>query len=117
MALKIPKIGLPQMLKDGYKASERTRLTSSTFKAWMKLSIVISMQPKNLQRLLALHWVPKVKIIQVYLMVGRNKMVINHLEKLFVTNDAATIMKELDVMHPAAKLLVLGAQQQEAEAS
>ncbi len=42
-------------------------------------------------------------------------MVINHLEKLFVTNDAATIMKELDVMHPAAKLLVMAAQQQEAE--
>ena len=26
---------------------------------------------------------------------GRNKLVINHLEKLFLTNDAATIMKEL----------------------
>lgn len=46
---------------------------------------------------------------------GRNKMVINHLEKLFVTNDAATIMKELDVVHPAAKLLSLASQQQEAE--
>ena len=42
-------------------------------------------------------------------------MVINHLEKLFVTNDAATIMKELDVVHPAAKLLSLASQQQEAE--
>lgn len=28
---------------------------------------------------------------------GMNKMVINHLEKLFVTNDAATILKELEV--------------------
>jgi T-complex protein 1 subunit theta len=44
-----------------------------------------------------------------------NKMVINHLEKLFVTNDAATIMKELEVVHPAAKLLVLASQQQEIE--
>ena len=26
-----------------------------------------------------------------------NKMVINHIEKLFVTNDAATILKELEV--------------------
>lgn len=26
-----------------------------------------------------------------------NKMVVNHIEKLFVTNDAATIMNELDV--------------------
>ncbi|KAJ3131796.1 T-complex protein 1 subunit theta [Physocladia obscura] len=46
---------------------------------------------------------------------GRNKMVINHLEKLFVTNDAATIIKELEVIHPAAKLLVMASQQQEAE--
>jgi chaperonin GroEL (HSP60 family) len=26
-----------------------------------------------------------------------NKMVINHVEKLFVTNDAATIMREVEV--------------------
>jgi T-complex protein 1 subunit theta len=42
-------------------------------------------------------------------------MVINHLEKLFVTNDAATIIRELDVVHPAAKLLVMASQQQEHE--
>jgi T-complex protein 1 subunit theta len=46
---------------------------------------------------------------------GRNKMIINHLEKLFITNDAATIMKELEVVHPAAKLVALASQQQEAE--
>ncbi|KAK7108098.1 T-complex protein 1 subunit theta-like [Littorina saxatilis] len=46
---------------------------------------------------------------------GQNKMVINHLEKLFVTNDAATILRELEVQHPAAKMLVLAAQQQEQE--
>ena len=46
---------------------------------------------------------------------GRNKMVINHLEKLFVTNDAATIMKELEVVHPAARMLVLASHQQEVE--
>lgn len=46
---------------------------------------------------------------------GMNKMVINHLEKLFVTSDAATIIKELDVEHPAAKLLVLASEMQEAE--
>jgi T-complex protein 1 subunit theta len=48
-------------------------------------------------------------------LIGMNKMVINHLEKLFVTNDAATIMKELDVVHPAAKLLVMASEKQEAE--
>ena len=44
-------------------------------------------------------------------------MIVNHLEKLFVTNDAATIMKELEVAHPAARLLVLASQQQETEVS
>lgn len=42
-------------------------------------------------------------------------MVINHLEKLFVTNDAATIIRELEVVHPAAKMLVMASQQQEQE--
>ena len=44
-----------------------------------------------------------------------NKMVINHLEKLFVTNDAATIIRELEVEHPAVKMMILGSQMQEAE--
>ncbi len=42
-------------------------------------------------------------------------MVINHLEKLFVTSDAATILREMDIMHPAAKMIVMAAQQQERE--
>ncbi|ESO94856.1 hypothetical protein LOTGIDRAFT_189106 [Lottia gigantea] len=46
---------------------------------------------------------------------GQNKMVINHLEKLFVTNDAATILRELEVQHPAAKMIVMASQQQEQE--
>ncbi|CAK7564753.1 MAG: T-complex protein 1 subunit theta [Sporothrix epigloea] len=46
---------------------------------------------------------------------GRNKVVINHLQKMILTSDAATILRELDVMHPAAKLLVMASQQQEAE--
>jgi len=50
-------------------------------------------------------------------LVGMNKMVINSIEKLFVTNDAATILNELDVFHPAAKLVVYGAQRQEEEVS
>ena len=46
---------------------------------------------------------------------GMNKMVINHLEKLFVTNDAATIIKELEVVHPAAKMLVMATKMMEQE--
>ncbi|EJD34990.1 T-complex protein 1 [Auricularia subglabra TFB-10046 SS5] len=46
---------------------------------------------------------------------GRSKLVINHLGKLFVTTDAATIIRELEVVHPAAKLLVMASQAQEQE--
>ena len=42
-------------------------------------------------------------------------MVINHLEKLFVTSDASTIASELEIQHPAAKLLVLAAAAQQQE--
>jgi T-complex protein 1 subunit theta len=48
---------------------------------------------------------------------GRNKLVINHLGKLFVTSDAATIIREIEVVHPAAKLLVMASQAQESEVS
>jgi len=47
---------------------------------------------------------------------GMKKMVINHLEKLFVTSDAATILRESDVHHPAAKMISMAAQMQEKEA-
>lgn len=40
---------------------------------------------------------------------GMKKMVINHIDKIFVTSDAATIMKELEVQHPAAKMIVMAA--------
>ena len=46
---------------------------------------------------------------------GRNKMVINHLEKLFVTSDASTITRELEVEHPAAKMIVHAMRMQEEE--
>ncbi|KAL2912224.1 T-complex protein 1 subunit theta [Polyrhizophydium stewartii] len=95
MALKIPKIGLPQMLKDGYKHMQG--LEEAVFR-----NIAAT---KELTEITRTSLGPN----------GRNKMVINHLEKLFVTSDAATIMKELEVVHPAARLLVLASQQQETE--
>ena len=42
-------------------------------------------------------------------------MIVNHLDKLFVTNDAATMLKEMDIIHPACKVLVLGSDQQQQE--
>jgi len=46
---------------------------------------------------------------------GMNKMVINHLDRLFVTSDAATIIKESDIHHPAAKMVAMAAKMQEQE--
>ena len=46
---------------------------------------------------------------------GRNKIVVNHLSKIFLTSDAATILRELEIVHPAAKLVVMASQQQETE--
>ena len=42
-------------------------------------------------------------------------MVINKHDKIFVTSDTATIVKELEIEHPAAKLLVLASERQEQE--
>ena len=43
---------------------------------------------------------------------GMNKLVVNHLEKLFLTSDAATIVEELEVVHPAAKMVARAAFEQ-----
>lgn len=46
---------------------------------------------------------------------GMNKMIINHLDKLFVTSDTATIINEMEIDHPAAKMIVMASQMQEQE--
>lgn len=46
---------------------------------------------------------------------GLNKIIINHIEKSFVTNDAACILGQLEIQHPAAKMLLMASQMQEAE--
>lgn len=45
-----------------------------------------------------------------------NKMVINHIDKLFITSDAATIIQEVEVQHPAARMIAMAAKMQESEA-
>merc|ERR1719216_838854 len=44
-----------------------------------------------------------------------NKIVINHIEKVFVTSDCATIVQQLRVEHPAANVVVQAAAMQERE--
>lgn len=46
---------------------------------------------------------------------GMNKIVINHIEKVFVTSDCATIVEELRIEHPAANVVVQAAGMQERE--
>merc|ERR1719277_354528 len=46
---------------------------------------------------------------------GMNKLIVNHLGKHFVTSDTNTMVTELEVMHPAAKLIVMAAKAQEQE--
>lgn len=46
---------------------------------------------------------------------GLFKMILNRLEKLIVTKNASAIASELDVTHPAAKMLVMAAQNQALE--
>jgi len=46
---------------------------------------------------------------------GMNKLLVNHFQKVIVTSDAAAILKEMEIVHPAAKMVVLAAQMQESE--
>lgn len=46
---------------------------------------------------------------------GMKKMVINHIDKIFVTSDAATVLKEMEVQHPAAKMVMMASKMQEGE--
>ncbi|XP_071644495.1 T-complex protein 1 subunit theta [Temnothorax longispinosus] len=96
MAMHIPKApGVAQMLKDG--ARYFSGLEEAVYR-----NITACKQFADTVR-------------SAYGPNGMNKMVINHIEKLFVTNDAVTIVNELEVEHPAAKLLVLASKMQEAE--
>ncbi|XP_053312780.1 T-complex protein 1 subunit theta isoform X2 [Spea bombifrons] len=96
MALHVPKApGFAQMLKDG--AKHYSGLEEAVF--------------RNIQACKELAQTTRT----AYGPYGMNKMVINHLEKLFVTNDAATIIRELEVQHPAARMIVMASHMQEQE--
>lgn len=46
---------------------------------------------------------------------GRNKILVNKHDRTFITNDAATILNELEIVHPAVKMLIMALKQQEFE--
>ncbi|RPD77099.1 T-complex protein 1 [Lentinus tigrinus ALCF2SS1-7] len=95
MSLKVPKAQNIQLFKEGYK----------------HLSGLEDAVLRNIQAVAELSDLVRTSFGPN----GRNKLVINHLGKLFVTSDAATIIREIEVVHPAAKLLVMASQAQEAE--
>ncbi|KAA1081206.1 T-complex protein 1 subunit theta [Puccinia graminis f. sp. tritici] len=95
MSLRMPKADNMPLFKSGY-----------TFASGIEEAVLRNIQAvSELSDLVRTSFGPQ----------GRNKMVINHLEKLFVTSDAATILREMEVVHPAAKVLIMASQQQEAE--
>ncbi|KAG5725280.1 putative T-complex protein 1 subunit theta [Termitomyces sp. T112] len=95
MSLKVPKANNIQLFKEGYK--HLSGLEDAVLRNIQAVS--------ELSDLVRTSFGPN----------GRNKLLINHLGRLFVTSDAATILREIEVVHPAAKLLVMASQAQEAE--
>ncbi|KAJ9095820.1 hypothetical protein QFC19_007435 [Naganishia cerealis] len=95
MSLKVPKNAQMQLFKEGYKTMsglEEAVLRNIEAVSELSEKVRTSFGPN-----------------------GRNKLIINHLGKLFVTSDAATIIREIEVVHPAAKLLVMASEAQEQE--
>jgi T-complex protein 1 subunit theta len=84
--------GLTDLLKDGYK------VTSGLEEAIMR----------NVEACKGMSAITRTSLGPN----GMNKLVINHLERLFVTSDAATIVEELEVAHPAARMVCRAAKTQ-----
>ena len=132
MSLKVPKANNIQLFKDGYKVtlahiplvnSDANGTALSNFQG-LKMHFFATSRPYlNCLTLPAPVLGQMVFVTSIHVCVylnenlGRNKLVINHLGRLFVTSDAATIIREIEVVHPAAKLLVMASQAQEAEVS
>jgi T-complex protein 1 subunit theta len=93
--MKSMRQGNPSLLKQGTKSISGTR------------EVVL----KNIEACKALSAVTRTSFGPN----GMHKMVINRHDRLFVTSDAATILGELEIEHPAAKLLLLASQMQENE--
>lgn len=118
--------GLQAMLKDGYThVSGMSEAVFRNLEACKELSKVTrtSMGPNGAGSTM-LHCPPIDGPIDAKNIIirslqcrfaGMNKIVINHLDKTFVTSDATVMVNELEVEHPAAKLVVMAAKAQENE--
>ncbi|XP_072932757.1 T-complex protein 1 subunit theta [Epargyreus clarus] len=96
MALHIPKApGVPQMMKEG------ARMYSGLEEAVYRNINACKQFAQSVR--------------SAYGPNGMNKLIINHIDKQFITSDAGTIIRELDVEHPAAKLMVLASKMQDDE--
>ncbi len=87
--------GLSGMLKDGHTSLEGLdAATSRNISASKELSRIVqtSLGPN-----------------------GMNKLVVNHLERITVTSDCATIVQQLEIEHPAAKMLSMASLMQDEE--
>lgn len=93
--MKTMKKGIPSLMKDG------TRVMSGLEEAILR----------NIEACKALSEITRTS----YGPNGMNKMVINHLDKMFVTSDTCTILQEMEVQHPAAKMIYLAGMMQEME--
>ncbi|CAI2350832.1 unnamed protein product [Caenorhabditis sp. 36 PRJEB53466] len=93
MAMKIPKSGYNRFMKEG---AQHFKGTDEAVQRNIEACVELASQIRS-----------------AYGPNGMNKMVINHIEKLFVTNDAATILKELEIQHPAARIIIMATEMQE----
>jgi len=95
MAMGNMRKGIPKLFKDGYKqfsgVEEAILNNTEAVKAFAEI-LRTSFGPN-----------------------GMNKIVINHIGKVYVTSDCATIVEQLRVEHPAANVLVQAAAMQERE--
>lgn len=95
MSLKLPSAPNAGLFKQGYSLySASDGATARNIEAVREISAIVltSMGPS-----------------------GRNKILVNKHDRTFVTNDAATILNELDIVHPAVKMLIMASKQQEFE--
>jgi hypothetical protein len=146
MTMKLPKVGVQDLMKDGHKVPFFFFFFLFLFlilivfffeRSLKKPSTGTFRQSRSCHKLPGLHldlmvffslpfsfsYCCRGKLLNFFSssfyvsfsLTGKNKMIVNHLDKLFVTNDAATMLKEMDIIHPACKVLVLGSDQQQKE--